>query len=47
MKNKIREKIIASVMLSAFMITNSMTASFAMNVMKQENRLLEQVKHQL
>ena len=31
MKNKIREKIIASVMLSAFMITNSMTASFAMN----------------
>ncbi len=31
MKNKIREKIIASVMLSAFMVTNSMTASFAMN----------------
>ncbi len=31
MRNKIREKIVASVMLSAFMITNSMTASFAMN----------------
>ncbi len=30
MKNKIREKIIASVMLSAFVVTNSMVASFAM-----------------
>lgn len=30
MKNKIREKFVASVMLSAFVITNSMTASFAM-----------------
>ncbi len=30
MKNKIREKFVASVMLSAFMITNSMAASFAM-----------------
>lgn len=29
MKNKIREKIIASVMLSAFVVTNSMTAAFA------------------
>ncbi len=31
MKNKIREKIIASVMLSAFVVTNSVTAAFAMN----------------
>lgn len=31
MRNKIREKIVASVMLSAFAITNSMTATFAMN----------------
>jgi len=31
MKNKIREKIVASVLLSAFMVTNSMTASFAVN----------------
>ena len=31
MRNKIREKIVASVMLSAFMITNSVTASFAMS----------------
>lgn len=31
MKNKIREKIVASVMLSAFVLTNSMTATFAMN----------------
>ena len=31
MKNKIREKIIASVLLSAFALTNSMTASFAMS----------------
>lgn len=31
MKNKIREKIIASVMLSAFAVTNSMSAAFAMN----------------
>lgn len=31
MKNKIREKIVASVMLSAFMVTNSMTAAFAMS----------------
>ena len=31
MKNKIREKIVASVMLSAFMITNTMSASFAMS----------------
>lgn len=31
MKNKIREKIIASVMLSAFAITNSMTTAFAMD----------------
>ncbi|MBQ8460276.1 hypothetical protein IJ541_09275 [bacterium] len=30
MKNKIRRKIVASVLLSAFMVTNSMTASFAM-----------------
>ncbi len=30
MKNKIREKIIASVMLSAFLVTNSVTAAFAM-----------------
>lgn len=30
MKNKIREKIVASVMLSAFVVTNSMVASFAM-----------------
>lgn len=30
MKNKIREKIIASVLLSAFAVTNSLTASFAM-----------------
>lgn len=30
MRNKIREKIVASVMLSAFLITNSMAASFAM-----------------
>ncbi len=30
MKNKIREKIIASVLLSAFMVTNSVTATFAM-----------------
>ena len=31
MRNKIREKIVASVMLSAFVITNSVTASFAMD----------------
>ncbi len=31
MRNKIREKIVASVMLSAFAITNSMTAAFAMS----------------
>lgn len=31
MKNKIREKIIASVMLSAFVVTNSVTGAFAMN----------------
>ena len=31
MRNKIREKIVASVMLSAFAVTNSMTATFAMN----------------
>lgn len=31
MKNKIREKIIASVMLSAFIVTNSVTSAFAMN----------------
>ncbi|MBD5401358.1 hypothetical protein HDR58_00960 [bacterium] len=31
MKNKIREKIIASVMLSAFAVTNSVGAAFAMN----------------
>lgn len=31
MKNKIREKIVASIMLSAFVITNSMTASFAID----------------
>lgn len=31
MKNKIREKIIASVMLSAFVVTNSVTSAFAMN----------------
>lgn len=31
MKNKIREKFIASVLLSAFVLTNSMTASFAMS----------------
>lgn len=31
MKNKIREKIVASVMLSAFVITNSVTASFAVD----------------
>ena len=31
MRNKIREKIVASVMLSAFAITNSMSATFAMN----------------
>lgn len=30
MRNKIREKIVASVMLSAFLVTNSMAASFAM-----------------
>lgn len=30
MKNKIKEKIIASVLLSAFMLTNSVTATFAM-----------------
>ena len=30
MKNKIREKFIASVMLSAFLVTNSVTATFAM-----------------
>ena len=30
MKNKIREKFIASVMLSAFLVTNSVTAAFAM-----------------
>lgn len=33
MKNKIREKLIASIMLSAFVVTNSMTASFAMTDM--------------
>lgn len=31
MKNKIREKIIASVLLSAFMVTNSLTAVFAVD----------------
>jgi type II secretory pathway component GspD/PulD (secretin) len=31
MKNKIREKIVASVMLSAFVITSSVPASFAMS----------------
>jgi len=31
MKNKIREKIVASIMLSAFVITNSMSAAFAMD----------------
>lgn len=31
MKNKIREKLIASIMLSAFVVTNSMTASFAVS----------------
>lgn len=31
MKNKIREKFVASIMLSAFVITNSMTASFAID----------------
>ena len=31
MRNKIREKIVASVMLSAFAVTNSMTATFAMS----------------
>ena len=31
MRNKIREKIVASVMLSAFAITNSMSATFAMD----------------
>lgn len=31
MKNKIREKFIASVMLSAFVVTNSVTGAFAMN----------------
>ena len=30
MKNKIREKFIASIMLSAFLVTNSVTATFAM-----------------
>ena len=30
MKNKIREKLIAGVMLSAFVITNSLTAAIAM-----------------
>ncbi len=31
MKNKIREKFVASIMLSAFMVTNSVTAAFAVN----------------
>jgi len=31
MKNKIREKIIAGVMLSAFVVTNSLTAAFSMD----------------
>ena len=31
MKNKIREKFVASIMLSAFVITNSMTAAFAID----------------
>ena len=31
MKNKIREKIIASVMLSAFAVTNLSTAAFALD----------------
>ena len=31
MKTKIREKIIASVMLGAFVLTNTMTGAFAMS----------------